>query len=464
MATTYKKNAQNVYKVPLYAQFWAWWGLVFGLAVLFLLIGFVLTSKIVQIGQFGLWSLVAILTIWRAYSLTKSVIKAETIGKYNIQRKAEKAVTKSLLATMSVNRLQDTPHISVPSVAVCDSRPSHISVEVEKLAGMYDIDKMTEDINASFRGNLGGYAVTSAMITSDGLTYKFVLEDVETDKTWRPATLKDITAKKYEITLQKGLTVRLDERSHIAVWGKTGSKKSTVLFGIILQLFSMGADVRFIDGKDEFSSFKGFYPAEKIVSDVDRVFEQLEDVLTIIKQRQQIMADEVQKRQKIGLKASEVGLRPVVVVADEIGSIVALMDTKQTKRFIGDLVAIIQRARSAGISVIISTQSPDTDTLPQKIRQQFATKILLGSANGDIQRMAFGETATVGDVEDFRGFYTCDGLTNQPMKFYVCDLYSHSFNELKAFMQAYEIGLSVEYNSQYLDNDKLDKQTLDKIV
>ena len=35
MATTYKKNAQNVYKVPLYAQFWAWWGLVLGLAALF---------------------------------------------------------------------------------------------------------------------------------------------------------------------------------------------------------------------------------------------------------------------------------------------------------------------------------------------------------------------------------------------------------------------------------------------
>ena len=45
--------------------------------------------------------------------------------------------------------------------------------------------------------------------------------------------------------------------------------------------------------------------------------------------------------------------------------------------------------------------------------------------------MAFGEVATVGDVEDFRGFYMCDGLTNQPMKFYVCDLYSHGFNELE---------------------------------
>ena len=31
--------------------------------------------------------------------------------------------------------------------------------------------------------------------------------------------------------------------------GKTGSGKSTVLLGLILQFFGMGADVRFIDGK-----------------------------------------------------------------------------------------------------------------------------------------------------------------------------------------------------------------------
>lgn len=434
MATTYKKNAQNVYKPPLYAQFWTWWALVLVLAVLSFVVGLVVSIKIVQV---VLWSLVAILTIWRAYSLTGSVIKAGTIGKYITQKKAEKAVTKSLLATMSVNRLQDTPFISVPSVRVCDSRPSHISVEVEKLAGMYEVERMTEDINASFRGGLGGYAVTSAMITTDGLFYRFVLEDVATDKTWRPATMDDIKAEKYIIKLQEGLEVNLSERAHIAIWGKTGSKKTTVLFGIILQLFSMGADVRFIDGKDEFSAFSGFYPIEKIVSEPDDVFGQLEDILAIIKERQKIMADEVQKRGKMGLKASEVGLRPVVLVADEIGSIVALMDTKQTKKFIADLTAIIQRGRSVGVSVIASTQDPSTDTLPQKIRQQFATKILLGSANSDIQRMAFGEIATAGDVEDFRGFYVCDGLTTQPMKFFVCDLYSHGFNGLKAFEKAW---------------------------
>ncbi|MBS6245513.1 MAG: plasmid partition protein [Streptococcus sp.] len=442
MATTYKKNAQNVYKPPLYAQFWTWWALVLVLAVLSLVVGLVVSIKIVQV---VLWSLVAILTIWRSYALTKSVIKAGTIGTYITEKSAEKAVTKSLLATMAVNRLQDTPHISVPSVRVGASLPSHITVTVEKLAGMYDIDKLTEDINSSFRKKLGAYAVTSAMITTDGLFYKFVLEDVGTDKTWRPATVDDIKAEKYIIKLQEGLEVNLSERAHIAIWGKTGSKKTTVLFGIILQLFSMGADVRFIDGKDEFSAFSGFYPIEKIVSNPDDVFRQLEDILAIIKERQKIMADEMQKRGKMGLKASEVGLRPVVLVADEIGSIVALMDSKQSKKFVADLTAIIQRGRSVGVSVIASTQDPSTDTLPQRIRQQFATKILLGSANSDIQRMAFGEVATAGDVEDFRGFYTCDGLTNQPMKFYVCDLHSYGFNQLNMFETIYKHGVKKHY-------------------
>ena len=213
--------------MPFYVQFWTWWALVLALAVLSLVLGLVVSIKLVQV---VLWSLVAILTSWRAYSLTKSVIKAKTIVKYITQKKRQKkAVTKSLLATMSVNRLQDTPFISVPSVTVCDSRPSHINVEVEKLAGMYDVDKLTEDINSSFRGKLGAYAVTSAMITTDGLFYKFVLEDVATDKTWRPATLEDIKAEKYIIKLQKGLEVNLSEQAHIAVWGKTGSKKTTVL-------------------------------------------------------------------------------------------------------------------------------------------------------------------------------------------------------------------------------------------
>ena len=44
MAITYKKNAQNVYKVPFYVQFWTWWALVLALAILSLLLGLVVSQ------------------------------------------------------------------------------------------------------------------------------------------------------------------------------------------------------------------------------------------------------------------------------------------------------------------------------------------------------------------------------------------------------------------------------------
>ena len=441
MATIYKRNAQQVYKRPIYTLFLPWLILALATAGLITLINSLVSVVWLQTAVYFLWSLVVVMTAVRSYAVYRGIRSAGSIRRYRVEQRSAKDITRNLLATMTLNRQQDSPHVTVPDVTVIDRTPSHLTVKIEKLAGMYDLDRLAEDVSGSFRGLLANYAVTSSRITTNGNEFVLTLEDVESDRTWRPATLEDIKVEKYIIKLQEGLKVNLSERAHIAIWGKTGSKKTTVLFGIILQLFSMGADVRFIDGKDEFSAFSGFYPREKIVSDPDEVFEQLESILAIIKERQKIMADEVQKRGKMGLKASEVGLRPVVLIADEIGSIVALMDSKQSKKFVADLTAIIQRGRSVGVSVIASTQDPSTDTLPQKIRQQFSTKILLGSANSDIQRMAFGEVPTAGNVEDFRGFYICDGLTNQPMKFYVCDLYSHGFNELAIFEKGYQLGL-----------------------
>lgn len=440
MATTYKKNAQNVYKVPLYARFWTWWALVLVLAVLSFVVGLVVSIKIVQV---VLWSLVAILTSWRAYSLTKSVIKAKTIGKYITEKKAEKAVTKSLLATMSVNRLQDTPYISVPSVTVCDSRPSHISVEVEKLAGMYDIDKMIEDINSSFRKKLSDYAVTSAMITENGLMYKFILEDKGSDKTWRPATLDEMKQKSHVIKLQESLSVNLADSPHLIVWGKSGSGKSTAILAMILQLFLQGAETYFIDPKLEYSAFKNFYPSDMIAEDTEAILGLLRRVCDKLKDRQRKVSKGVRERKKMGLRAYDLDMKPVVVVADEIGSAVAMMDSKQKKEFLGLLTQIVQKGRSVSVFAIVGTQSPKVETtLSSDIRQQFATKILLGSANEDVQRMAFdGEVATKGNTERFKGFYISDGKTNeQPLSFAVTDLHAYGLNNLENFQKAYEIG------------------------
>ena len=320
MAKIYKKNANNVYKLPLYSQKWFWLLVVLVVSVAFAI---ALSS--------WLWVVVIAVIFWSGYKVFKRIAKSGSLKKCFAELSAERAITKSLLATMSVNRMQDTPHIAVPNVEVSDSRPLRLEVGVEKLAGMYDIDRLIEDIDASLRGELGNYAVTSGVVTTDGLAYKFVLEDVASDKTWRPKTPKDLKMKKYHLKLQNGLVINLADRPHIAIWGKTGSKKTTVLLGIILQLFSQGADLRFLDGKNEFSAFEEFYPSDKIASTVEAVQKQIDDLLTLIDERQKIMSSEVRKRQKMGLRASEVGLQLVVLIADEIGSLVALMDNKQQK-------------------------------------------------------------------------------------------------------------------------------------
>lgn len=444
MARTYKKNAQNVFKIPLYAVLWFWLLIAFLFAVVLTLLLFALFNTTILLVSLVAWLVVVILIIVKACSVVKRMIKAGTIETYFIETSSEKAITKSLLATMSVNRLQDTPHISVPHVAVCASTlPACIRVEIEKLAGMYDIDKMIEDINSSFRKKLSDYAVTSALITENGLMYKFILEDKGSDKTWRPATLDEMKQKSHVIKLQESLSINLADSPHLIVWGKSGSGKSTAILSIILQLFLQGAETYFIDPKLEYSAFKNFYPSDMIAEDTEAILELLRRVCDKMKARQRKVSKGVRERKKMGLRAYDLDMKPAVVVADEIGSAVAMMDSKQKKEFLGLLTQIVQKGRSVSVFAIVGTQSPKVETtLSSDIRQQFATKILLGSANGDVQRMAFdGEVATKGNTERFKGFYISDGKTNeQPLSFAVTDLHAHGLNDLENFQKAYEIG------------------------
>lgn len=433
MATTYKKNNRGLYRIPLYTRVNLWLMLLIVIGVLLAMLNQFIDLTLYTI---SFWLVISILIIVRLILLLKDVKSYNGFRKYIKCKKIEQYIIKTLLSTMTLNKLKDTPYISVPTVTVSDSLPEYLTVKIEKLPGMYDLEKLTEDVTSSFRNKYSKYAVTSSMTTTDGNYYSFILEDVGTDKTWTPKTIDDIKNKPYVVTLQKGLTISLAERPHISVWGKTGAKKTTTILGLILQLLP-NSDIRFLDFKNEFSAFASFYPKDKIVNEIDQVQPLLDEILEIIKKRQKLMSEKSRELGKIGLKASDIGLKPLVLIADEVGSIVALMDSKQQKKFISSLTAIIQRGRSVGVNLIIGTQSPSVDVLPQSIRSNFSTKILLGSANSDTQRMAFGEVATKGNVEDFRGYYISDGLTIQPMKFYVNDLYSYGFNELTAFQKAY---------------------------
>lgn len=113
MARTYKKNAQNVFKIPIYAVLWFWLLIALMFAVVLTLLLFALFNTTILLVSLVAWLVVVILIIVKACSVVKRMIKAGTIETYFIETSSEKAITKSLLATMSVNRLQDTPEVDL---------------------------------------------------------------------------------------------------------------------------------------------------------------------------------------------------------------------------------------------------------------------------------------------------------------------------------------------------------------
>lgn len=338
---------------------------------------------------------------------------------------------------MNINIVKNAPIIEVPAIKVRFSADK-IKVYVSKLAGMSDIDKVRENIDSSFRGKYKAYAVVEAIALEDGTGFNFVLEDVGTDKTFIPRTINDLVKKPYFLTLQKGLTINLAKYPHMAVWGQTNTGKTTVLMNVIAQCFSNTTDVFFIDGKTEFSSFSAFYPSKRIVTDNTDVLELLKHVTETIKKRQKIVADEVKKQKKLGLTGFDLGLKPIVVIADEIGSIVASMSAKEKKQFIAYLTQITQKGRSVSVFLIAASQSPAVDVLPSGIRSQFSTKILLGSASGDIQRMAFDVAVSDGDVEKFQGYYMISGTSVLPQKYFVPNLFKYGLADLQTFEKLYK--------------------------
>lgn len=277
----------------------------------------------------------------------------------------------------------------------------------------------------------------SLIQADDGTSFSFILEDLGTDKTFIPHTVDDLKQDPYFIELQENLTLNLSKYPHVAIWGQTGSGKTTVLMSVIAQCLSNNTELYFVDGKTEFSSFSVFYPKEKIATDNIEVVSLLKHISEIIMKRQKQMASAVQKRKELGLTGFDIKLKPIVVVADEVGSIVASMSSKEKTELVNNLLQIVQKGRSVSVFLVMASQSPATTVLPSDIRSQFSTRILLGSATGDTQRMAFDQVATTGGVAKFQGYYMTSGLTVQPQKFFVPNLYEHDLASMQIFERLY---------------------------
>ena len=433
----YRKNPRGYYSYGAY-HYLGFWIAIF--LTLFLLSTYILgVFKVEFVRDIEAISLISalFLGVIEILKILIGSIKSKGFFKYMSSLSLERRIRKAFLNTMTLNTVKDLPKIEVPKVKANFDKEK-ILIYVQRLAGMNDIEKIQANINSSVVGKYKRFAVVEAIQADDGTYFKFILEDLGSDKTFVPHSADDLRQKSYFIKLQEGLTLNLSKFPHIAIWGQTGSGKTTILMSIIAECLSNRTDLYFIDGKTEFSSFSVFYPREKIATDNNEVVSLLKRVSETIMKRQKQMATAVQKRKELGLTGFDIRLKPIVVVADEVGSIVASMSSKEKKELVNNLLQIVQKGRSVSVFLVMASQSPATTVLPSDIRSQFSTKILLGSATGDTQRMAFDQTATEGGVAKFQGYYMTSGLTVQPQKFFVPNLYEHNLATMKVFERLYK--------------------------
>ena len=380
------------------------------------------------------------LLIWLGYTAYRSY-QSKSFFKYVSMSRLEDSIAQALVDTASLKRLKDVTYLRAPKV-LCTWKDDQIRIEVGKIAGLEknSLDSLCELINSSLTGKYKNFAVSSKLVSDNQLEFVFYAEDVASDETWIPQTIDDLRQKPYVLRLQKNLEINLADAPNLGIWGSTGSGKSTVVFACVAQLLSNHTKLIFLDGKSEYSAFSTFYPVNLFLTDADEIENALKDVVeNELPKRQQKLKEATIKAKRIGLRGADIGLQPLVIVADEIGN---LAGSPKQRRSIGSLLTtIMQRGRSISCFVIWATQDPSVSgnmsVLPQGAVSQLSTKILLGTAKQEVQREVFNTVAIAGDVAKFRGFYVSAGMT-EPQKFFVPNLYEYNLNELSTFEHLFE--------------------------
>lgn len=319
--------------------------------------------------------------------------------------KLREALTRAFLDVQSVNPMLKTSLVGVPWIELLAS-DGVLEVKIERLPGLDEDEKLAELISVATRKDWEAFEVVDFWREPGGVYSVFILEDIASDKRLDVTSVIS-SAVPFKIVLQKGLIVDFEKSPGLGLFGKSGAGKTTTLLAFLAQFLAGGSQVYLVDGKNELQALSNVLQRASGVSDV---LSMLGYVVAQMEQREAFLGKEGARQQRLGLKASEVGLTPLVVAIDELGALVASAQAKEKAELIALLTQIALKGRSSGVILVVASQFASVDTIPNAVRSQLSTKILLGGAPAELVRMVF-PTASPGarSARQFEGFVYIDG-------------------------------------------------------
>ncbi|CAG5087783.1 DNA translocase (Stage III sporulation protein E) [Thermobacillus xylanilyticus] len=194
---------------------------------------------------------------------------------------------------------------------------------------------------------------------------------------------------------QLGEIIKMDfsspETPHLLIGGRSGSGKSVTINSIILSMMCLYSPKEvqfiFIDPKRvEFIAFKNLVHTQSVITDIEEAVEQLDRLVEEMERRYELMAVEGATSLDQYIEVGGVEMPRLVVVFDEFADFMS-QDKKQGSRVENSIMRLGQKARAAGIHLLICTQSPKADIISTNIRNNLGARLALRAADQTASRI-----------------------------------------------------------------------------
>jgi len=286
------------------------------------------------------------------------------------------------------------------SIISVDEGPRLTRLVVE-LRALDDLDRLRRGIGKiAFALGLGQESVSSTLASGERRVALFL---PRTQSGWRTVTWSELRpalssdeARAMDLPICLGtdvlgapLLIDLAEAPHLFIGGTTGSGKSMCLHAILLSLLEATTDAELvlIDPKAvEFSAYERSSRVRgAIMTSPEAALAGLEELVEEMTRRQDLFRD-LGARNLAEANEKRAGLGRIVAVVDELG------DLFLTRRDIElPLIRLAQKARSAGIHLVLATQRPEAATFPGLLRSNIPSRIALTVQKASESRIILDE-------------------------------------------------------------------------
>lgn len=183
---------------------------------------------------------------------------------------------------------------------------------------------------------------------------------------------------------------------HSFVAGKTGSGKSVFVHSLLHSLLQLNSpeyvQIAILDPKKtEYQDFMQKYSniyGGSIITDSNEMDGVLRELVDEVERRNDLL--QAQGKKNIAeLPAGRVSPHYIVVMIDEVANL--LSKNKEVEDL---LCQLAEKARSAGIFLLLSTQTPNSESFSQRLRANITTRIAFSVVNAKAAEIVLGESGS----------------------------------------------------------------------